>query len=54
VWFPSSDASVAADGTVVAAKPDQVKDIRSGEQVEADPTTWAPPAEDLWPRVQAV
>jgi len=38
----------------VAAKPDQVKDIRSGEQVEADPATWAPPAQDLWPRVQAV
>ncbi len=37
VWFPSADG-------------DQVKDIRSGEQVEADPRTWAPPAADLWPR----
>jgi histidyl-tRNA synthetase len=31
--------------------PDQVKDIRSGEQVDADAVTWQPPAEDLWPRV---
>ena len=54
VWFPSSAASVAADGSPVPAKPDQVKDIRSGEQVEADPATWAPPTEDLWPQVQAV
>ncbi|MDO8145058.1 MULTISPECIES: histidine--tRNA ligase [unclassified Isoptericola] len=37
VWFPGEEH--------------QVKDIRSGEQVEADPTTWAPPAEDLHPRV---
>jgi histidyl-tRNA synthetase len=28
-----------------------VKDIRSGEQVDADAASWAPPAEDLWPRV---
>ncbi|WP_225997729.1 histidine--tRNA ligase [Myceligenerans pegani] len=27
-----------------------VKDIRSGEQVDADATTWEPPAEDLHPR----
>jgi histidyl-tRNA synthetase len=39
VWFPGADAA------------DQVKDIRSGEQVDADAATWAPPAEDLWPRV---
>lgn len=25
----------------------QVKDIRSGDQVDADPVTWTPPAEDL-------
>ncbi|NNU28710.1 histidine--tRNA ligase [Isoptericola sediminis] len=37
VWFPGEEH--------------QVKDIRSGEQVGADPTTWAPPAEDLHPRV---
>ena len=28
-----------------------VKDIRSGEQVQADPNSWQPPAEDLKPRV---
>jgi len=40
VWFPGDDGAA-----------DQVKDIRSGEQVGADAATWAPPAEDLWPRV---
>ncbi len=30
---------------------DSVKDIRSGEQVPADPTTWQPPADDLHVRV---
>jgi len=54
VWFPGSATSNAADGTPVPAEPDQVKDIRSGDQVEADAATWEPPAEDLWPRVQAV
>lgn len=45
VWFP---AGVSAQGEETGH---QVKDIRSGEQVEADPATWAPPAEDLFPRV---
>ena len=45
VWFPGR---VDEDG---ARTPDQVKDIRSGEQVDADATTWEPPAEDLLPRV---
>ncbi|MCB2175906.1 MAG: histidine--tRNA ligase [Actinomycetales bacterium] len=31
----------------------EVKDIRSGAQVPADPATWEPPAEDWWPRVVA-
>ena len=39
VWFPGLDA------------PHQVKDIRSGDQVEADPATWAPDEADLRPRV---
>ena len=39
VWFAQ------ADGT------HQVKDIRSGEQVEADPETWSPPEADLPPTV---
>lgn len=45
VWFPGR---VEEDGT---RSPDQVKDIRSGEQVDADPATWEPPAEDRFPRV---
>lgn len=38
VWFSSAEGH-------------QVKDIRSGEQVEADPAAWTPPAEDLRARV---
>ncbi|WP_040160770.1 histidine--tRNA ligase [Mobilicoccus massiliensis] len=36
VWFPGDDGATGS-----------VKDIRSGEQVEADPTQWMPPADDL-------
>jgi histidyl-tRNA synthetase len=39
VWFPG-------DATV--------RDIRSGDQVPADPATWQPPAADLQPTVSAV
>jgi histidyl-tRNA synthetase len=39
VWF------IADDGT------HSVKDIRSGDQVDADPTSWTLPAEDLVPAV---
>ncbi len=39
VWFPQNDGT------------DQVRDIRSGEQVDADPASWAPPAADLRPNV---
>ncbi|HCX85134.1 MAG TPA: histidine--tRNA ligase [Micrococcales bacterium] len=49
VWFPGSDESGSDP-----ASHGEVKDIRSGEQVAADPATWSPPAEDLWPRVVAV
>ena len=38
VWFPGADGAA-----------DEVKDIRSGEQVPADARTWNPPAEDLRP-----
>ena len=38
VWFAREDG-------------DEVKDIRSGEQVAADAATWAPPAADLRPTV---
>jgi len=41
VWF----AGAGEDGG------DQVRDIRSGEQVGADPTVWEPPAADLRPSV---
>jgi len=30
----------------------EVKDIRSGEQVPADPATWTPPAADVRPRIE--
>ena len=42
VWFPASPGSEHSH---------QVKDIRTGEQTEADPATWSPPAGDLRPRV---
>lgn len=38
VWFPREAG-------------DQVRDIRSGAQVDADPTVWEPPADDLRPSV---
>lgn len=43
VWFTSTDA----DGTAGH----EVKDIRSGNQVAADPATWEPPVEDLRPGI---
>jgi histidyl-tRNA synthetase len=39
LWFPQDDGS------------HQVRDIRSGEQVDADPAMWVPPAEDLRPSI---
>ena len=38
VWFPGQNH--------------EVKDIRSGDQVDADPDEWNPPAEDLTPHVK--
>ena len=35
----------------VQAEGDQVKDIRTGDQVEADPAAWTPPTQDLRPQV---
>ncbi len=40
VWFPGDDSTS-----------DSVKDIRSGEQVHADPAMWSPSLEDLRPQV---
>lgn len=44
VWFAAT-----AQG-----EEDQVKDIRSGDQVGADPKVWTPPEQDLRPLVHAV
>jgi histidyl-tRNA synthetase len=50
VWFPAAAGSGpdAADG---AGAQHEVKDIRTGEQVAADPAAWTPPEEDLRPQV---
>jgi histidyl-tRNA synthetase len=40
VWFPPSDGGAG-----------QVKDIRSGDQVDADVRSWSPPGADLRPAV---
>ncbi|MDQ3629586.1 MAG: histidine--tRNA ligase [Actinomycetota bacterium] len=40
VWFPGGPDRV-----------DSVKDIRSGEQVDADPDAWRPPTADLRPQI---
>ncbi len=39
VWFPGADGA------------HEVKDIRSGDQVAADPGSWSPPEDDLVPQV---
>ncbi len=39
VWFTGRDGG------------HEVKDIRTGEQVAADPATWTPPEQDLRPQV---
>ncbi|WP_340540076.1 histidine--tRNA ligase [Nocardioides sp. GXZ039] len=39
VWFEQDDGT------------HQVKDIRSGDQVDADPSAWTPPTDDLRPQV---
>jgi histidyl-tRNA synthetase len=41
VWFPATGDAAA----------DQVKDIRSGDQVDADAGVWSPPETDLWPAI---
>ena len=42
MWFPGADGA-----------PDEVKDIRSGDQHEADAGSWTPPDNDLRPSVVA-
>ena len=39
VWFPQDDDR------------HEVRDIQSGEQVDADPAGWMPPAADLHPTI---
>ncbi|GAA3585700.1 histidine--tRNA ligase [Kribbella ginsengisoli] len=39
VWFTTENGA-------------EVKDIRSGDQVPADPATWAPPAQDVRPSIE--
>ena len=41
VWFPGSDGNA-----------DTVKDIRTGEQVEADIYSWQPPEDDVHPAIR--
>jgi histidyl-tRNA synthetase len=43
VWFPRTDGDHPTG--------DQVKDIRSGDQFDADADVWQPPATDLHPQV---
>ncbi len=58
VWFPAAAAATEHDAALDGSGPgspaaagDEVKDIRTGEQVPADAATWIPPAEDLHPTV---
>lgn len=51
VWFGPGPV---ADDDPDHPRPHQVKDIRSGDQVTADPATWTPPPEDLRPQVVSV
>lgn len=50
VWFVSADDDGGGAGDGGGGVRHEVKDIRSGEQVSADPQTWEPPAADLRPR----
>ena len=40
MWFPGTDGAA-----------DEVKDIRTGDQVPAEAGTWVPPETDLRPQV---
>jgi histidyl-tRNA synthetase len=48
VWFPAHPAS---DGSAGTEQADSVRDIRTGEQLPADPDSWLPPVEDLRPQI---
>jgi len=51
VWFPPSGGNSPNEDAPQAAH--QVRDIRSGDQVDADPGSWVPPDADLRPTVTA-
>ncbi|GAB3927428.1 histidine--tRNA ligase [Microlunatus endophyticus] len=44
VWFTAAEAGAGGE----------VKDIRTGEQLPADPSRWVPEEQDYWPSVQGV
>ena len=44
VWFTAAETDAGGE----------VKDIRTGEQLPADPSRWVPADEDYWPAVQGV
>jgi histidyl-tRNA synthetase len=49
VWFPG--ATQVAEGSAAVEQADSVRDIRTGEQLPADPGSWLPPVEDLRPQI---
>ena len=58
VWFPAGALEPGPAGPAEPGAAEQagisghsVRDIRTGEQVAADPDSWLPPAEDLRPQV---
>jgi histidyl-tRNA synthetase len=51
VWFPASSDPGSSS---TAVRSDEVKDIRSGDQVAADADSWQPPEQDRWPTVRSV
>jgi histidyl-tRNA synthetase len=44
VWFTTTEHGAGGE----------VKDIRTGEQLPADPSRWNPAEQDLWPSVHGV
>jgi histidyl-tRNA synthetase len=51
VWFCPENGEDGGENGGVDSRGHEVKDIRSGQQVSADPASWNPPADDLVPQV---
>ncbi len=54
VWFCGADQSDPSETEHVAARQPlvgEIRDIRSGDQVSADASTWTPPDIDRWPSI---